>query len=1704
MTTDLKTSLLVNKQVPEFILDEYPKFVAFLEAYYQFMEEKQGTEKNDLVTVAKSLRTIKDVDDSLESFETNFYNTYAALIPSDVQANKELLFKHLTELYRTKGADSSFKLLFQLVFGEDIEVILPKNNVLKPSSSKWTVDNKLRINTDISSVYVGDGVKKIFPLAQITGSDEVSISVNGISKENNVDYYINKEYRQLIFITAPSAGAVVSALYDNFDFKLLVNRKVTGLTSSASAIIEDANRRIISDTFNLGLPIELLINVKSLRGTFLNGEKVSIPIFDDNEELIDIQASTFSVIKRFTVVNSGNGYVVGDKVTVFGGNSTINATGTVSEVFKGTLSSIASIFGGAVFTNTSPIIPSGNGLFGITAFVDGIDYSGANSANLFLVSSDIIASFNGNANAANTRIDAADYGFLNANLSGGENLNCRIVDSLSYQQLSVGPITNVKILFTTAPLTTPITFDAFGALYGPESSYRTVKSLGTIGSFKINDGGSGYKIGDEVTFGPNPVMTFGQGAAAVVGNISATGAITRIDLANSRISGTVTLSGSPPSPYITGTGTFFTKELKVDDIIDVNGESRMVATITDDVTLMVKGVDSTPGAPTNGDFNKPHLNQKVGVFKYYPKGGHSYVQNNFPTVTVSSSTGIGANIQIASIASDGEQLSASGTGNVGSIITIDVVDPGSGYQFIPVAAVESGSGTGAKVKAEIEQSYVATEGRWTTSDSIISSSERNIQGRNYYVDYSYLISSRTEFYKYKKLLKELLHPVGFVNYSEYKTTQVIERDDIFITKKNITTDTQYKTLGGRVNVGNGSVVVTGINTKFNTAISLGILSIGSNISVNGETRTVNSIISNTTLITSGNVLSINIANAGAGYSNGNLVFSNGGGTVTSLVIDYKGSGYSNGALVFKSASEGIMAIANVEVYPSNGSLRTVTLSSGGLYFNKPFVEPFTNPHLVFYANTVTVENPGKGYTNGKFIILGGGATRDAQISYNVYASNGAINSASINVGDSGLYESNSVLLPNTTPNAIIHTISTVNAGLGHSNGFVVFNDTGVASITANAGAIAVNSWISFSNNIGTVGASNVVAANARVFVNTTGHIMNVTVYSNGIYFNAPTISNVYTNLTYFENTTPISTSSYSNVVFNISTLRYSVQPARIAVETFPANGSIRKLTIQDPGLYSNSVRVTSITANANSVGVNGWITLDGILGYTATGNSTNARVFVNTEGYIENVTVYANGFYSSIPEVSNSYTNVTYYENTSPISTGSYTNAVFTITTTNAPTTNGLLVGILNTYPISVISIAANNITYNGIAHKNGYVTFSGGDPIINANATIEVHPANGVIRSITVANAGLYRSAPTVRANSIPVSITEVLPYTPDFGGRGYANGYLKIVNGGSNVNTFGASQSSANVQVIANTTGSIVAVRINSTGIYANGENIVLYPAVESITANANSIGVNSWITFSYGTPDSAVNIANARVYVNTQGYIQNVTVIANGIYTVLPTTIGGSSEANVYTDLKYVNDARTVAEGGSSAANGSNGYLISTASYTNAVFTIVMGPVLYHFNGATQGKVTGDNKLAVGARFGLAYNANTTNLANLVVSTTANGLYTANVTFTANSNIRTNAVFTVSGVANSQTIAVINVGFTETNIAASGLVEVWNNSSGTLPGNVVNGAVRTVTITGNGSYYYSPTITPNTVGTMDAVLLTTTGAFTQTANLQTAIIT
>jgi hypothetical protein len=68
--TKPKISSLVASQLPEFIREDYPTFVAFLQAYYEYLETTQA-----------DLFTIRDIDKTLDSFIEFFKDEVAPNSP---------------------------------------------------------------------------------------------------------------------------------------------------------------------------------------------------------------------------------------------------------------------------------------------------------------------------------------------------------------------------------------------------------------------------------------------------------------------------------------------------------------------------------------------------------------------------------------------------------------------------------------------------------------------------------------------------------------------------------------------------------------------------------------------------------------------------------------------------------------------------------------------------------------------------------------------------------------------------------------------------------------------------------------------------------------------------------------------------------------------------------------------------------------------------------------------------------------------------------------------------------------------------------------------------------------------------------------------------------------------------------------------------------------------------------------------------------------------------------------------------------------------------------------------------------------------------------------------------------------------------------------------------------------------------------------
>jgi len=129
--------------VPEHIQLEKPELMRFMEAYYDFLQlpDQPGA-------FLKSLPSHRNLDTVGSEFLEMLQRELAVPIPENVAADKSKLYKNITDIYLSNGAEPSFKALFRLIFNDDIELFFPRVDILKPSDAKWDPTNGRWKNDD--------------------------------------------------------------------------------------------------------------------------------------------------------------------------------------------------------------------------------------------------------------------------------------------------------------------------------------------------------------------------------------------------------------------------------------------------------------------------------------------------------------------------------------------------------------------------------------------------------------------------------------------------------------------------------------------------------------------------------------------------------------------------------------------------------------------------------------------------------------------------------------------------------------------------------------------------------------------------------------------------------------------------------------------------------------------------------------------------------------------------------------------------------------------------------------------------------------------------------------------------------------------------------------------------------------------------------------------------------------------------------------------------------------------------------------------------------------------------------------------------------------------------------------------------------------------------------------------------------------------
>ena len=137
-----KIASLVKEQLPEFVRSDYQTFVAFIEAYFEFLEEDQGARDS-----IRNARKYEDIDGTIDDFIGQFKAEFGKDIPEFILADKKNLYKNIKDFYQSKGSEKSYELLFRLLYNENISFFYPSTILLRPSDGKWTNDKTIRVES---------------------------------------------------------------------------------------------------------------------------------------------------------------------------------------------------------------------------------------------------------------------------------------------------------------------------------------------------------------------------------------------------------------------------------------------------------------------------------------------------------------------------------------------------------------------------------------------------------------------------------------------------------------------------------------------------------------------------------------------------------------------------------------------------------------------------------------------------------------------------------------------------------------------------------------------------------------------------------------------------------------------------------------------------------------------------------------------------------------------------------------------------------------------------------------------------------------------------------------------------------------------------------------------------------------------------------------------------------------------------------------------------------------------------------------------------------------------------------------------------------------------------------------------------------------------------------------------------------------------
>jgi len=137
MSNKTPIAVALERQIPEYIRGEYELFVNFIKAYYEFLDQSQQ----------RNLEDIRSIDNTLEEFVLRFKKELSVLFPTNTLANERFILQRIREFYQSRGSKESYQFLFRILFNKDSDIFYPSTQILKASDGKWVQEKSVFVQS---------------------------------------------------------------------------------------------------------------------------------------------------------------------------------------------------------------------------------------------------------------------------------------------------------------------------------------------------------------------------------------------------------------------------------------------------------------------------------------------------------------------------------------------------------------------------------------------------------------------------------------------------------------------------------------------------------------------------------------------------------------------------------------------------------------------------------------------------------------------------------------------------------------------------------------------------------------------------------------------------------------------------------------------------------------------------------------------------------------------------------------------------------------------------------------------------------------------------------------------------------------------------------------------------------------------------------------------------------------------------------------------------------------------------------------------------------------------------------------------------------------------------------------------------------------------------------------------------------------------